>query len=173
MDVLRTPDDCFAGLADFAYPPNYTDIVDADGTPLRIHAVDAQFNLRCDGLRAIVTCYRGSVSIDYFGQSISLREGRQISYANGALYPVTTADAAVVMAWRQGQLLFRQTPLSQVVEEVNRYRSGRIILVNEALGRRLVEARIPLDHVDDLIVLVREAYGAHVTALPGGVLVLS
>jgi transmembrane sensor len=139
----------------------------------RIHAVDAQFNLRCDGLRAIVTCYRGSVSIDYFGQSISLREGRQISYANGALYPVTTADAAVVMAWRQGQLLFRQTPLSQVVEEVNRYRSGRIILVNEALGRRLVEARIPLDHVDDLIVLVREAYGAHVTALPGGVLVLS
>ena len=41
MDVLRTPDDCFAGLADFPYPPNYTDIVDADGTPLRIHAVDA------------------------------------------------------------------------------------------------------------------------------------
>jgi haloalkane dehalogenase len=41
MDVLRTPDDCFAGLPDFAYPPNYTDIVDADGTPLRIHAVDA------------------------------------------------------------------------------------------------------------------------------------
>jgi haloalkane dehalogenase len=41
MDVLRTPDDCFAGLADFPYPPNYTAIVDADGTPLRIHAVDA------------------------------------------------------------------------------------------------------------------------------------
>jgi haloalkane dehalogenase len=41
MDVLRTPDDCFAGLADFLYPPNYTDIVDADGTPLRVHAVDA------------------------------------------------------------------------------------------------------------------------------------
>jgi transmembrane sensor len=45
--------------------------------------------------------------------------------------------------------------------------------MNEALGRRLVEARIPLDHVDDVIALVREAYGAQVTALPGGVLVLS
>jgi transmembrane sensor len=45
--------------------------------------------------------------------------------------------------------------------------------MNEALGRRLVEARIPLDRIDDLIMLVREAYGAQVTALPGGVMILS
>ena len=41
MDVLRTPDDRFADLADFSYPPNYTEITDADGTVLRIHFVDA------------------------------------------------------------------------------------------------------------------------------------
>ena len=41
MEVLRTPDDCFAGLSDFPYPPNYAEITDADGTPLRIHSVDA------------------------------------------------------------------------------------------------------------------------------------
>jgi haloalkane dehalogenase len=40
MDVLRTPDDRFARLADFPYPPNYTEIIDADGTALRIHSVD-------------------------------------------------------------------------------------------------------------------------------------
>jgi haloalkane dehalogenase len=40
MDVLRTPDDRFADLADFPFPPNYTRIVDADGTALRIHSVD-------------------------------------------------------------------------------------------------------------------------------------
>jgi haloalkane dehalogenase len=40
MDVLRTPDDCFADLADFSYPPNYTEITDADGTALRVHFVD-------------------------------------------------------------------------------------------------------------------------------------
>jgi haloalkane dehalogenase len=41
MDVLRTPDDRFADLPDFPYPPNYTEITDADGTALRIHFVDA------------------------------------------------------------------------------------------------------------------------------------
>jgi haloalkane dehalogenase len=39
MDVLRTPDDCFANLPGFPYPPNYTDVFD-DGTALRIHSVD-------------------------------------------------------------------------------------------------------------------------------------
>lgn len=139
----------------------------------QIHATHAEFNLRCDGSRAVVTCHRGSVGIEYSGQSMTLREGRQISYANGALDSAIVVDPAVVMAWREGQLVFRQTPLSQVVEEVNRYRSGRIILMNEALGRRLVEARVPLDRVDDLIVLVREAYGAKATSLPGGVVILS
>jgi haloalkane dehalogenase len=41
MEVLRTPDDRFAGLSDFPYPPNYAEITEADGTPLRIHSVDA------------------------------------------------------------------------------------------------------------------------------------
>lgn len=41
MDVLRTPDDRFANLADFPYQPDYTEIIDADGTTLRIHCVDS------------------------------------------------------------------------------------------------------------------------------------
>jgi haloalkane dehalogenase len=40
MEVLRTPDDRFANLADFPYQPDYTEIIDADGTALRIHCVD-------------------------------------------------------------------------------------------------------------------------------------
>lgn len=40
MDVLRTPDDRFEGLADWPYAPRYTEITDADGTRLRVHHVD-------------------------------------------------------------------------------------------------------------------------------------
>lgn len=41
MRVLRTPDERFANLPDFPYAPTYTDIADADGTPLRIAHVEA------------------------------------------------------------------------------------------------------------------------------------
>lgn len=40
MDVLRTPDARFEGLADWPYAPRYTEVTDADGTALRIHHVD-------------------------------------------------------------------------------------------------------------------------------------
>ena len=40
MKVLRTPDQCFAGLEGFDFEPHYGEIRDRDGTPLRIHHLD-------------------------------------------------------------------------------------------------------------------------------------
>ena len=40
MEVLRTPDERFAGLADYPFAPHYLTVTDADGTDLRIHYVD-------------------------------------------------------------------------------------------------------------------------------------
>ncbi len=40
MQILRTPDDRFANLPDFPFAPHYTDVTDADGTKLRIAAID-------------------------------------------------------------------------------------------------------------------------------------
>lgn len=40
MQVLRTPDERFAGLEDWSFAPQYREVRDADGTVLRIHYVD-------------------------------------------------------------------------------------------------------------------------------------
>ena len=40
MQVLRTPDERFAGLEGYAFAPHYAQIVDADSTALRIHYLD-------------------------------------------------------------------------------------------------------------------------------------
>lgn len=40
MEVLRTPDARFEGLADWPYAPKYAEVTDADGTRLRLHYVD-------------------------------------------------------------------------------------------------------------------------------------
>lgn len=40
MEIRRTPDERFAKLEGYSYKPNYTEIVDADGTRLRINHVD-------------------------------------------------------------------------------------------------------------------------------------
>jgi haloalkane dehalogenase len=40
MDVLRTPDECFAGLPGFPYEPRYADVSDGDGGTLRMAWVE-------------------------------------------------------------------------------------------------------------------------------------
>lgn len=41
MEILRTPDACFAQLEDWPYAPHYCEVQDAaDGTPIRIHHID-------------------------------------------------------------------------------------------------------------------------------------
>ena len=40
MQVLRTPDDRFDNLPDFAFEPRYVTIPDGDGAELRVHYLD-------------------------------------------------------------------------------------------------------------------------------------
>lgn len=40
MDTVRTPDDRFADLPDFAFAPHYVEIDDGDGGTLRVHHLD-------------------------------------------------------------------------------------------------------------------------------------
>ena len=40
MDTLRTPDDRFADLPGYPFPPHYVDIPDGEGGTLRVHHVD-------------------------------------------------------------------------------------------------------------------------------------
>jgi len=40
METLRTPDERFAGLADFDFAPHYAEIDDGDGGQLRVHYLD-------------------------------------------------------------------------------------------------------------------------------------
>lgn len=40
MKTLRTPDECFTGLPDYAFEPHYLTIDDTDGGELRVHYLD-------------------------------------------------------------------------------------------------------------------------------------
>ena len=139
----------------------------------RIRSAHAQFDVRHYGDLVRVTCLDGAVQVEHAGTSMPLRTNQQASYSSSGIGPVGTVDPVVVMAWQQGLLIFRDEPLSRVVEEVNRYWSGRIILLDAGLGRRRVTARIELARIGEVIVYVRTVLGAEVRTLPGGVVLLS
>jgi transmembrane sensor len=136
-------------------------------------ASNSDFNMRREGDQVLVTCSSGEVEIRCGTETASLLARQQISYSDRGMGPMTGVDPAVVTAWQRGFLVFHDTPLSTVIGEVNRYRHGRIILVNSELGRRLVNARFRLDRIDDVVTKMTNAFGATATWLVGGLVVLS
>lgn len=132
-------------------------------------AGSARFNIRLFGQEVCVTCLAGRLRVVQAGNDAELAAGQQLRYRPehfGIARAVTKGD---VSAWRQRLLVFKQSTLAEVVDEVNRYRPGKLILHGEALQQARVQASFSLDRLDDVIALIQDAYGARVTRLPGGI----
>jgi transmembrane sensor len=137
-------------------------------------AGQARFNLRYDEASScIVTCLEGSLQVEHGDVTRSLMAGEQVVYGGRSIGPVTAIDPEAVTAWRRGLLIFEFTPVAQAIEEVNRYRPGRIVLLNETIGRRVFNARFRIADADKVIGQIEHIFGAKATFLPGGLVVLT
>jgi transmembrane sensor len=138
----------------------------------RITANQATFNLRRDGSAVDLTCVDGMVSVDCGGPAVTLRATQRVSYYGERLGAIGEIDPSVVTAWLEGILVFHDTPLASVIEEVNRYRPGRIILMDRQLGQRMVTARFDIKKLDKVMREVANAFKVPVKSLPGGIVLI-
>ncbi|MBN3792005.1 FecR domain-containing protein [Burkholderia sp. Ac-20353] len=140
----------------------------------RMLATRARFDVRRGGDGQVcVTCVSGSVAFEHPHTRLTLSAAQQLVYDDRVVHPVSTVDPAAVVAWRRGMLVFDGVPLAQVIDEINRYRPGRVVLRNASLGRTSVAAQAPIARLDALIDTLSQAYGARITRLPGGIVVLT
>ncbi|GGA31885.1 FecR family protein [Dyella nitratireducens] len=130
-------------------------------------------NVRCDDAGVQVTGLDGTTTLRYQGQTAVLKTAQRAEFGNGSVGQVMPADLEVTMAWRRRVLIFDGQSLADVVREINRYRPGKIILANDDLAARKVQARFSLNQLADVAALIQDAYGAKVTSLPGGIVILS
>lgn len=138
-----------------------------------LSAAHARFNVRNTGHSVCVTCLDGAVAVAVGGRTIRLDSGRQLTYGAAGVAEPVAVDTHAVVAWREQVLVFNDATLASVVDEINRYRPGMLVLLNRELGRRRVQARFSLNQLAGVALLIRDAYGAKCTELPGGVVLLS
>jgi transmembrane sensor len=162
-----------AGEAVFSSALKSSGLLTAVAANGQVIAEAAQFNLRYDGDAVRVTCLEGSVRVECHNETAGLRAGEQLAYSTRGISSVAAIDPAAVTVWRQGLLIFRDEPLTRVVDEVNRYWRGRIILLNGDLGRRRVTVRIELARIGEVISYIRSVFGADARTLAGGVVILT
>ena len=138
-----------------------------------VAAAASRFNVRATGGEVCVTCFAGSVELRDGERVLVAGEAQQIRYGGRREAGVARApDLATVGAWRERVLVFDDTPLAAVVDEINRYRPGRLIVTRAELGQRKVQARLRLDELSRVETLIAASYGAKLTSLPAGIVLL-
>jgi transmembrane sensor len=139
----------------------------------RVVAAKADFNLRCDGNEVQVSCLQGDLKVERAGVAVPLTAGQQIGYGPQGMGVKAVINPDAVTAWQHGMLIFEGSPVAEVIEEVNRYRPGRIVLMNREIGQRLLNARLPIAEADKIVTQIVHIFGAKATALPGGIVILT
>ncbi|MCE4062578.1 FecR domain-containing protein [Pandoraea sputorum] len=138
----------------------------------RAIGTQANFEVRNLDTRVCVTCVSGNVRVELGGNSVQLAAHQQVIYQGQRLGRATTVDTTVATAWRSGVLIFRDTPLSDVIGEINRYRAGRVVVFDSHLAQSRLSGRFRIDRLDEVFAQMQEVLGARVTQLPGGVVVV-
>lgn len=101
-------------------------------------ALGTAFSVACEASGARVAVTEHAVSVAAGGESRRVAAGNRIRYRGGSLGPVEPGEEAVELAWRQGRLVFFSAPFGDVVASLQRWRRGRILVMDEELARRPV-----------------------------------
>ncbi|MEI2417933.1 DUF4880 domain-containing protein [Orrella sp. JC864] len=130
-------------------------------------------DVRWLGGRACASCIEGFAELRHPLGVRRLAAGQQVAYDTRAVQAVETVGAERLSAWRRGWLVFDEAPLPEVVADLNRYRSGRIVVVGERLAGRRLSGRFSVDDIEQALARIEQLVDAQVRSLPGGVRILS
>ncbi|MDD5411689.1 MAG: FecR family protein [Methylobacter sp.] len=117
----------------------------------RIRDIGTAFEVYIKPEQVIVAVQEGIVEV----QALKKREltaGQQLAYNDsGEFQALQGQDVAGLTAWRQGNLVFRNRPLDDVLAEVGRYHDSRIRLQNESLGKLRVSGTFHTVELNDTL----------------------
>ena len=118
-------------------------VVDANQGEARV--LGTQFEVRLQPMGAQVSVLSGRVGVTpgKGAEQQVLGADQQVAYSAGHARALQAIDAQAQLAWRQGWLNYYKAPLADVVQDLQRYYPGRIVLLNDELGTRRISGSFP------------------------------
>ncbi|WP_433850844.1 FecR family protein [Brucella pseudogrignonensis] len=148
-------------------------VVDAGRGETRV--TGTAFSVEILGKDVAVNLARGHVivSSEADGQSAKLEAGQGVGYDNvglGSVHPVAIDEA---MAWQKGRLIFDQARLGDILNQIGRYRSGRVVVLGNGLADQLVSGNLPLEDSDSALASLQATVGFRISHLTGKLVIIS
>lgn len=159
----------------------YFDVV-SSGIPFVVEAANGEvrvlgtgFDIRHVDDGGSVTLAHGRVAVsagEQANQTI-LEPGQQVRFGPSGVAEVQPVALEDVLAWRTGRYTFYQARLADVIEEIERYRKGRIVIASSALADERVTGSFPLTDTDAALASLQASVGFALHTIAGRLTIVS
>lgn len=140
---------------------------------LNATALGTIYAVRREGEQADVTVRRGRVAVTEGAAQVTLGAGETVAGRVNGLGVKQAVDVDKLLAWEQGRLVFELTPLAQVLEEVERYRPGILMVRDTKLAALKVSGTFQLDHLDEGLATLEKVFPLKIERYTDYLLVIS
>lgn len=132
-----------------------------------VRVTGTSFGVRRDEGATRVNLVEGGVALSLPGslETLGLAPGQQAQLSAEGISDPAPFDRTAATAWLRGQLVFYDTPLAEVVASLNRYRPGRIVILDEELHRLKVSGVFTTDDPDAALTVIADTLPVSVTRL--------
>lgn len=138
-------------------------VVSTDNATVRV--VGTRFVVRA-GEKTSVAVDSGIVACgNEKGAGVQLTAGQRVSISKETVTSPETIDSGSTFAWLKGRLIFKDRPLADVLDELDRYHPGLIVIANAKLGNTRVTGNYKLDDTAAVVRALADIAGARVTTV--------
>ena len=100
-----------------------------------VRALGTEFDVKHLEDQTTVAVLEHAVAVRVKGQGeTSVPAGTQVGYGSRTDLRPSPFDLGTIGAWRRDRMVFEDVPLRRVLKELERYRRGRILLLDQSLG---------------------------------------
>ncbi|MDD1619972.1 MAG: FecR family protein [Methylococcaceae bacterium] len=160
------------GEAYFEVAPNKSRPFVVDGGQATARAVGTAYGVRKQGDELQVVVSEGTVEVAADDLKASVHAAEQVDYREGRLQAVAKLDNLDALAWRRQQTVFHRQTLTNVLQEINRYRKGRIVAVNPKLAERVVNGVFNNGDPEAVVAALTTTLQAKALRMPGDLVLL-
>ncbi len=139
-----------------------------DDASLRARALGTRYSVRAAFGETLgdVRVEQGQVQVTGGGNDVVLEAGDVARMTTRGL-TVAKVDVAGETAWRSGKLVFSGQPLRDVLATLERYRVGRIVVLDQAAAAQHVSGIFDLNDTDQALRVLEDSLPVSVTHLTG------
>lgn len=152
------------GEAFFSVAPDPSRVFIVKAGTGEIQVLGTKFNVRLDGERTSVAVLEGRVKVD--GVNLGAGQAAEVTSAK-SIERLSKVNAGRVTSWREGKIYFDGDPLSEVLQEVNRYTDTPFVVDEPTTAQLKLSGVFRTGDVDSVAFALRETYGLTTERIDG------